>query len=161
MIPNLRQAYNAAFTEARYANLLDNIYGLYNHKPAFRIGETPVFIPNDFRDKLLQACDDIVDVIVQPNFKELTEGSMRPEHRIPNEDEHPTFLVVDFGICEGENGSLVPKLIEMQGFPSLYFFQMDLADSYKAHFNDVIPEGIQRAAANATIAPSTRRPESG
>lgn len=140
MIPNLRQAYNNAFTEAKYTAFLEHVYGLYHSKPAFRVSESPVFIPDDFRDKLLKACDDIVDVIVRPDFKEITEGSMKPEYHIPNEDEHPTFLVVDFGICEGTNGELVPKLIEMQGFPSLYFFQMDLADAYKAHFSEVIPE---------------------
>ncbi len=137
MISQLREAYNAAFTEAQYTDFLHYIYGLYNHKPPFRIGETPVFMPDDFRDKLLQACDDIVDVIVRPDFKQITEGSMKPEHRVPNEDEHPTFLVVDFGVCEGNEGELVPKLIEMQGFPSLYFFQNDLAEGYKKTFEDI------------------------
>ena len=66
---------------------------------------------------------------------------MKPEHRVPNEDAHPTFLVVDFGICEGNEGELVPKLIEMQGFPSLYFFQNDLAEGYKKHF-ECIPEAM-------------------
>ena len=139
MIPKLREAYNQAFSETQYAAFLEHLYSLYDHKPPFRIGETPVFMPDDFRDKLLQACDDIVDVIVRPNFKDITEGSMKPEHRVPNEDAHPTFLVVDFGICEGNEGELVPKLIEMQGFPSLYFFQNDLAEGYKKHFEG-IPE---------------------
>ena len=139
MIPKLREAYNKAFSETQYAAFLEHLYSLYDHKPPFRIGETPVFMPDDFRDKLLQACDDIVDVIVRPNFKDITEGSMKPEHRVPNEDAHPTFLVVDFGICEGNEGELVPKLIEMQGFPSLYFFQNDLAEGYKKHFEG-IPE---------------------
>ena len=141
MIPKLREAYNQAFSETQYAAFLEHLYSLYDHKPPFRIGETPVFMPDDFRDKLLQACDDIVDVIVRPNFKDITEGSMKPEHRVPNEDAHPTFLVVDFGICEGNEGELVPKLIEMQGFPSLYFFQNDLAEGYKKHF-ECIPEAM-------------------
>ena len=139
MILQLRETYNNAFTEAKYAAFLDYVYGLYDHKPPFRLSETPVFMPDDFRDKLLRACDDIVDVIVRPDFKAITEGSMKPEHYVPNEDAHPTFLVVDFGICEGDEGELVPKLIEMQGFPSLYFFQNDLAEGFKKNFGD-IPE---------------------
>lgn len=137
MISQLREAYNSAFTETKYRAFQDYIYGLYDHKPTFRLSETPVFMPDDFRDKLLQACDDIVDVIVRPDFKEITEGSMKFENRVPNEDAHPTFLVVDFGICEGNEGELVPKLIEMQGFPSLYFFQNDLAEGYKNTFEDI------------------------
>jgi hypothetical protein len=76
MIPSLREAYNAQFSETKYATFLTELYGLYNHKPGFRIGETPVFIPDDFRDKLIKACDDIADAITRPDFKEITEGSM-------------------------------------------------------------------------------------
>lgn len=134
MIQPLRQVYNAAFTAEKYQDFLNHLYGLYNHKPNFRISETPIFIPDDFRDKLIQACEDIADVLCQPDFKEITEGAIQPQNKVPNEDEHCTFLVVDFGVCE-ENGELVPKLIELQGFPSLYFFQQDLADTYRAHFD--------------------------
>ena len=134
MITALRQAYNAAFTIEKYEAFLKHLYGLYDHTPNFRISETPVFIDDAFRNKLIKACDDISDVICRADFKKMTEGAIKPEHRVPNEDAHCTFLVVDFGICE-ENGVLVPKLIELQGFPSLYFFQQDLADTYKAHFD--------------------------
>ena len=137
MIPKLREAYNTAFDADQYAAFLADVYSLYDHKPAFRIGETPVFMPDDFRDKLLRACDDIVDALVRPDFKAITEGSMKAEHRVPNEDAHPTFLVVDFGICADTDGSLTPKLIEMQGFPSLYFFQHDLAQAYRRHFKNI------------------------
>jgi hypothetical protein len=133
MITALRQAYNAAFTTEKYEAFLKHLYGLYDHTPNFRISETPVFIDDTFRDKLIKACDDISDVICRADFKKMTEGAIKPEHRVPNEDAHCTFLVIDFGICE-ENGVLVPKLIELQGFPSLYFFQQDLADTYKVHF---------------------------
>ena len=134
MITELRKAYNASFSAEKYEAFLTHLYGLYDHKPNFRIGETPVFIPDAFRDKLIQACEDITNVIVRPDFKDITEGALQPTHRVPHEDAHCTFLVVDFGICE-EDGQLVPKLIELQGFPSLYFFQQDLADTYKAHFD--------------------------
>jgi hypothetical protein len=134
MIPSLRKTYNEAFTAERYEAFLEDLYSLYHNKPNFRIGETPVFIPNDFREKLVQACNDITDVLVRPDFKERTEGALQTQNRVPNEDEHPQFLVVDFGICE-ENGVLIPKLIELQGFPSLYFFQQDLADCYARHFD--------------------------
>ena len=134
MLPLLRQDFNAAFTPEKYQAFLDHLDGLYNYKPTFRIGETPIFVSDDFRDKLIRACEDINDVLCRPDFKANTEGSLKPEYRVPNEDAHPTFLVVDFGVCE-ENGQLVPKLIELQGFPSLYFFQHDLAECYKANFD--------------------------
>jgi hypothetical protein len=36
-------------------------------------------------------------------------------NKVPNEDDHTTFLAIDFGICE-EEGAIVPKLIEVQDF---------------------------------------------
>ena len=137
MIAQLRNSYNKDFTDEKYESFLNYIYNLYSHKPTFRISETPVFVPDDFRDKLMQACDDITNVLTQPNFKEMTEGAIQPQNRVPNEDNQSTFLVVDFGICK-EDGQLVPKLIELQGFPSLYFFQKDLADAYEKYFD--LPE---------------------
>ena len=135
MIPHLRQAFNAAFTAERYEAFLTDLYSLYDHKPGFRISETPVFMPDAFRDKLLRACDDIVNALLRPDFKGITEGSMTADNRVPNEDAHPNFLVVDLGVCADAEGSLTPKLIELQGFPSLYFFQHDLAVLYKKHFS--------------------------
>jgi glutathionylspermidine synthase len=135
MIPNLRQAYNAAFTPEKYTAFLEDVYATYNHRPIFRISETPVFIPNALKKKLIQACDEVVNVLVQPDFKQKTENALQKEHRVPNEDAHTTFLVIDFGICENEKGELIPQLIELQGFPSLYFFQHTLAKMYRRHFD--------------------------
>ncbi|MGH7937022.1 MAG: hypothetical protein ACREFG_00815 [Chthoniobacterales bacterium] len=43
---------------------------------------------------------------------------------MPNENAHPLFVQVDFGICAGDDGRLTPRLIELQGFPSLYSYQL-------------------------------------
>src|SRR5436305_7774856 len=42
---------------------------------------------------------------------------------VPNESRHPNFFVVDFAIC-AEDDRLVPRLIELQAFPSLFGFQL-------------------------------------
>lgn len=140
MIPSLREVYNAQFSATKYAAFLTDLHSLYNHTPGFRISETPVFIPDAFRDKLIKACDDITEAIMQPDFKEITEGALTDANRVPNEDAHPNFLVVDFGVCEDKDGNLTPKMIELQGFPSLYYFQYDLAQLYKKHFD--VPENM-------------------
>src|SRR6202022_2374655 len=41
---------------------------------------------------------------------------------VPNESEHPEFLIVDLAVCE-EGHRPVPRLIELQAFPSLFGFQ--------------------------------------
>jgi hypothetical protein len=144
MIPAYRKVFNAQFTEERYQNLLKDITETYNYKTAFKICETPAFIPKQLKDRLVTACEDVMKVINQPNFKELTDGAFFEENmRVPNEDTHSKFIQLDFGICLDENGNLTPKLIELQGFPSLYFFQELLGRMYRKHY-DGIPESFSQ-----------------
>ncbi len=89
----------------------------------FRNAETPVFVPKDFTQKMLDACEDIIDVIVQPDFNSLTDRAIPKDIVVPNETAHTDFIAFDFGVCENANGELEPQLIEMQGFPTLFAFQ--------------------------------------
>jgi hypothetical protein len=144
MIPAHRKAFNAQFTEEKYQNLLKEITDTYNYKTAFKICETPAFIPKQLKDRLVTACDDVMKVINQPNFKRLTDGAFFDDQmRVPNEDAQSKFIQLDFGICLDEDGNLTPKLIELQGFPSLYFFQELLGRLYRKHY-DAIPENFSQ-----------------
>ena len=135
MVSAIRSAFNADFTDKKYQDFLDHIHALYSHEPPFRIAETPIFIDKSFTEKIFEACQDISDTICRPDYKALTEGALTDEYRVPNEDDHTLFLQMDFGVCEGENGELEPKLIEIQGFPSLYFYQHIAANAYRKFFN--------------------------
>jgi len=79
----------------------------------------------------VEAGEEIIRLIKQPDFKALTKDAIPAKWHVPGENEHPHFLTFDFGICKDEAGQLVPMLIEMQGFPSLYGFQAHLARNYK------------------------------
>jgi hypothetical protein len=134
MIPAPRQLFNAAFTPQSYQDMLAAIDQQLPHQLDFRVAETPVFVPALLRDKLIKAGKDIIKVIQQPNFKQLTEGAIPPHQRVPNEDEHAEFLTFDFAVCRNESGELEPQLIEMQGFPSLYAFQSWLPEIFAQHY---------------------------
>lgn len=123
MIPALRKKFNANFTKEKYEAYMAKMVALHPGALDFRNAETPVFVPKDFTAKMLHACDDIIDIIVEPGFKALTERGIPAFEKVPNENSHTEFLVFDFGICENEQGELEPQLIEMQGFPTLYAFQ--------------------------------------
>jgi len=123
MDQSLRAKFNARYTEDKYNAYMQEIDALEPGALDFRNAETPVFIPKAFKNKMLEACEDIIDVLVAPNFKELTNRSIPAHLQVPNEDAHTQMLVFDFGICENESGELEPQLIEMQGFPTLYAFQ--------------------------------------
>jgi hypothetical protein len=136
MIPKYRKAFNEQFTQEAYEALLKETIQKFNHTPKFKIAETPVFIPNALKQRLIEACNNIMKVINQPDFKTLTKGAFFEENmRVPNEDEHSKFIQLDFGICLDANGEPTPKLIELQGFPSLYCYQDFLGKLYKKHYN--------------------------
>ena len=120
---SLRQEFNKNFTEEKYKAYMAEIEALHPGALDFRNAETPIFINKDFKNKMLGACEDIIDVITTPGFKKLTERSIPDDLKIPGEDSHPQFVVFDFGICKNDNGDMEPQLIEMQGFPTLYAFQ--------------------------------------
>tara|TARA_R110000868_G_scaffold398297_1_gene671397 strand:+ start:4381 stop:5577 length:1197 start_codon:yes stop_codon:yes gene_type:complete len=141
MVKTYREAFNNAFTEDTYQALLNDVVKKFDYTPKFKIAETPIFIPSSLKERLIDACNDIMKVINQPNFKTLTEGAFFDDKmKVPNEDEHSKFIQLDFGICLDKNGNPTPKLIELQGFPSLYCFQHFIGRMYRKHYT--IPEHL-------------------
>lgn len=133
MISAYREYFNKQFTNDKYAEFLNELEKDYP-PVSIRFAETPIFIPEEFKKQLVAAGEEIINLIRQPDFKELTQRAIPEKWAVPNENDHPHFLAFDFGICKNEQGKLVPKLIELQGFPSLFGFQAHLANTYKKVF---------------------------
>jgi hypothetical protein len=128
-----RQLFNHNFTVEKYNAFIDDINADFDYQVTFRIGETPFFITNELKAQLLEGCQQVIDFIKRDDFKSLTDRALELNRKVPNEDQHTTFLAIDFGICE-ENGEIVPKLIEVQGFPSLFNFQYHLSQKFVSHY---------------------------
>ena len=140
MIPHIRQDYNKALTKEKYEDFLNALNLLHPGAIEFRVAETPVFVPKDFTQKILDACESIVDIITDPGYKELTRNAI-PEHlQVPGENEHTHFIAFDFGVCINEKGEYEPQLIEMQGFPTLFAYEVLLDDVCRKKLP--IPEGF-------------------
>lgn len=135
MQQSARSMYNATFSEKRFQEMLHYIDSDFPGKLDFRIAETPVFLPTGVYKKLISACDSIIGVISAGDFKSKTTNAIPRNFRTPNENNHTSFLSIDFAICEDPEGELTPKLIELQGFPSLFAYQPYLGDLYKQYFN--------------------------
>jgi hypothetical protein len=134
MIPAIRKEFNTKFTKEKYEAFLKELHAAYPGAIEFRVAETPVFIPKDFTKKMLDACDSIVDIIADKNFKELTKNAVPASLNVPGENDHSHFIAFDFGICINEKGEYEPQLIEMQGFPTLFAYEVLLDDIFKNHF---------------------------
>ena len=135
MVPALRKKFNETFTQEKYERFLQDLHSKFPGAIEFRVAETPEFIDKAFTQKLLDACESIIDVIVDPNFKKLTDRSIPNGENVPNETAISHMIAFDFGICINDNLELEPQLIEMQGFPTLFGFQVYYPDVLKKHFD--------------------------
>ncbi|PYL56911.1 MAG: hypothetical protein DMF30_08215 [Verrucomicrobia bacterium] len=123
MDPELRSRFNADFTPEKYAALLRCVNETEKWPADFRISETPIFLTREFTDEVTRAANAIVDLTRTLEFKRHSQSAIPKGLEVPNESAHPNFLVIDFGIC-AESDRLVPRLIELQAFPSLFGFQL-------------------------------------
>jgi hypothetical protein len=133
MIEAYRKLFNEQFTAQKYQEFQDDIASDFDYLPTFRMAETPFFISKALKAQLLEGCKEVIALIQNPDFKQLTEKSLELNIKVPNEDLHTTFMAIDFGICE-EDGAVVPKLIEVQGFPSLFNYQYVLYNKFNNHY---------------------------
>ena len=140
MIASIREQFNNNFSEEKYLNFLKDLNKKHPGAIEFRVAETPVFIPKDFTEKMISACEAIVDVITAPDFKAVTQRAIPTTENVPGENDHTDFIAFDFGICENKMGELEPQLIEMQGFPTLFGFQVYYPKILEKYFD--IPENF-------------------
>jgi len=137
MDPELRARFNANFTPEAYATLRRCVNKTEKWPADFRISETPIFLTQAFTDDVTRGANAIVDATRTPEFVKQAASAVPKALEVPNESAHPNFLVVDFAICQ-EDDRLVPRLIELQAFPSLFGFQLLLLDCIRKAF-PVIP----------------------
>lgn len=135
MIPAIRATYNKKFSSTNYESMLAWIFEQHQYQPDFHVSETPIFISATLRDHLLAASDDITRFITDSSFIERATKALLPDQQVPNRTDHPLFLQMDYGLCKMEDGTIEPRLIEAQGFPSLYFFQELLGRAYQKFFD--------------------------
>jgi hypothetical protein len=131
MIPHFRKQFNASFTQEKYQTFLrriDDACGTHVH---FRLSETPCFFPQSLTDRMVEDGKDLIRQLVDsPEYRARSEQSIPAEFRVPNEPDRPMFVQVDFGLVRNSVGELQPKLVELQAFPSLYAYQVTLAQCY-------------------------------
>jgi hypothetical protein len=121
--PKLRAAFNSDFTTEKYAALVRCVNETEKWPADFRISETPIFMTREFTDEVARAANEIIALTRTREFARHAASAVPKALEVPNESAHPNFHVVDFAICaEGER--LVPRLIELQAFPSLFGFQL-------------------------------------
>jgi hypothetical protein len=131
MIESYRRDFNARFTAEKYAELLRRLDRRTGTHIEFRVAETPCFFPRELMEEMVQAGAELTHQLLDnPEYMRLSEAAIPAEFRVPNEDAHPHFMTVDFGLVRDAEGALKPKLVEMQAFPSIFGYQPLLSEEY-------------------------------
>lgn len=128
MIPSLRQPFNRAWTPAAYERFLGLLEERSGVAAQFRHSETPCFLPAGLVEKMARYGREMVEqLLASETYQRDSQAAIPERYRVPNEDPVPLFVQADFGL----DPQLEPKLVEIQGFPSLYAYQPVMASCYR------------------------------
>ena len=129
MDPRFRRLFNEQFTPALYEAYQRDLSQRLNCKFEFRLAETPVFLPDGFKAKIVRSAQEIVKQLSDPGRIERMKRAIPARWNTPGMRSLPSFTQVDFAVVD-ENGTYAPKLIELQGFPSLTAMQVEQRDAW-------------------------------
>lgn len=124
MIPEFRKDFNGRFEPSMYQRLLDRMDRETRTHVGFRISETPCFFPAGLISTMADAGAELTHQLVDsPDYMRRSNAAAPERYRMPNENAHPNFMTVDFGLVRDAGDNLVPRLVELQAFPSIYGYQ--------------------------------------
>ncbi len=144
MIPSYRSRFNREWTPAKYGRFLRLLEERYGEPVQFRHSETPCFVPAELVRKMASAGTEMVEqLLANADYLRAANEAIPKDFRVPRTDKVPLFVQADFGLDE----DLQPKLVEIQGFPSLYGYQPVLAETYAKAYGiepglAVLPDGL-------------------
>lgn len=141
MDAQFRDLFNRQFDDCLYARYVQRLESSLDCRFAFRLAETPIFLPDGFRRRVVASAEAIVEQLSAPQTIARMKEAIPSRWNTPGMDELPHFSQVDFAVVD-EEGELVPKLIELQGFPSLTAMQVFQRDAWQAELSGL--EGLDR-----------------
>ena len=131
MVPALREEFNRNYTPEKYRGFLRSLDEAAGTHIEFRVSETPCFVPRALLEQMAEYGRELVHQLTDnPEYRRLSDASVPAPYNVANESALPMFVAVDFGLVRNPAGELDPKLVELQGFPSLYGYQPTCAEQY-------------------------------
>ncbi len=131
MDPRFRRLFNEQFSPAVYDWYREELSRRLDSPFEFRLAETPLFLTDDFKQRAVDGANAIIEQLSDPALIERMKAAIPERWNTPGMDALPNLAQVDFAVVRAEDGTLVPKLIELQGFPSLTSLQIVQRDVWK------------------------------
>ena len=149
MISEFRSRFNQLFRPSQYEALLATLHEKCESPIGFRVAETPIFLPFTLLVELASSGAEMARALVgDAAYLAAARQAIPAGYCLPGQTPHPNFLTADFALIRAEtaqNGSenpsgLVPRLVEIQAFPSVYGYQQVLNAAYKKTF--ALPDSL-------------------
>jgi hypothetical protein len=127
----------------------------------FRVAETPIFLPFTLLEGLAASGAEMAGALVADHGYVAAARKAIPQgYCVARETPHPNFLTADFALVKDERtfgdertlgderalgyesavGCLVPRLVEIQAFPSVFGYQDVLTSAYREAFD--LPDSL-------------------
>jgi len=135
VIPELRRRFNQNFSNAAYLALQARLEERCGVKIGFRVAETPIFLERAMLDEMAAAGAGMaLDLIGDQSYLQSARAAIPEGYRVAGQTQHPNFLTADFALIRDQAGELLPRLVEIQAFPSVYGYQAELCSAYRNVF---------------------------
>jgi hypothetical protein len=135
LIPELRAQFNQRYMPEKYAALLALLEQRSGAKADFRVAETPIFMRVEQLEEMAAAGAELTEAIIGNRACIAAARRAIPAgYLVTGETPHPNFLSADFALVRDTAGDLVPRLVEIQAFPSIYGYQSVLCSGYRDVF---------------------------
>jgi hypothetical protein len=135
LIFELRRRFNEAFTAAGYSSLRGLVDERCGRQVEFRIAETPVFLHLALLEEMASEGVKLTESLLgNATYLSAARKAIPAGYNVAGETAHPNFLTADFALVRDSSGELVPRLVEIQAFPSVYGYQQVLSEAYRDAF---------------------------
>jgi hypothetical protein len=141
MDAHYRSLFNSQFTPQLYEDYKTDLQRRARTKIEFRLAESPVFLSDDFLRRATEGGQAIIEQLSNPELIAKMKTAIPERWNAPGMDALPNFAQVDFAVVR-DGDALVPKLVELQGFPSLTSFQILQRDSWMESLSKL--DGLNR-----------------
>jgi hypothetical protein len=128
MIRRYRERFNREFSPERYETFVTSLEKRVGAHIGFPLSETPCFLPRELFAKLVDVSQTLVGQLLGNAEYQEAAAAVVPAPFREAHSPRPAFLAVDFGLVQGPSG-FEARLVELQAFPSLYGFQLLLAET--------------------------------
>lgn len=131
MLSDYRVRFNTSWTPDRYRHFLEALDRSVGRRIEIPLSETPCFFPSVLLEQMARAGEELVQQLLEDGgYLSAATATIPERYRMPHTAARPMFVCADFGVVRTPAGDLEPRLVEIQGFPSLYGFQPRLGRQY-------------------------------